>query len=111
MPLNNSIAYNINYFRTKNNFTQEQVAKSAGISVRTYHSIEAGEGNPTLDTLSRIAGMFKTSVVALLRLCYININQTNIEEFFNSLKIKFEDYNGLVMYRTIEGEVIWGNKK
>ncbi len=53
--------------RKARQLSQEQTAYRAGISVRTYRSLEGGEAlNPYYATLSRIAGVLGVSVAELM---------------------------------------------
>jgi transcriptional regulator with XRE-family HTH domain len=45
--------------------TQEDVAASSGVSVQLVRRIEAGTSNPTLGTLTAIAGVLRTSVAEI----------------------------------------------
>lgn len=51
--------------REKNGFTQADVAKRAGISVRYYQRVEAGNSKPTVDVALRIASIFCCKVEEL----------------------------------------------
>ncbi|MDO5971906.1 helix-turn-helix transcriptional regulator [Flavivirga aquimarina] len=42
--------------------TQPQLAELAGVSVTTLYQIERGQGNPTLDTLDKIADVLGMEV-------------------------------------------------
>lgn len=42
--------------------TQPQLAALAGVSVTTLYQIERGQGNPTLDTLDKIADVLGMEV-------------------------------------------------
>lgn len=46
--------------------TQERVAQLAGIDVTNYGDIERGFGNPTFETLLRIAAVLKVSATELI---------------------------------------------
>jgi len=37
------------------NVTQEHLAELSGVGLRTLKSIETGKGNPTIDTLAKLA--------------------------------------------------------
>jgi transcriptional regulator with XRE-family HTH domain len=37
------------------NVTQEHLAELSGVGLRTLKSIESGKGNPTIETLSKLA--------------------------------------------------------
>ncbi|HEY3315291.1 MAG TPA: helix-turn-helix transcriptional regulator [Bacillota bacterium] len=59
------LALNVRRIRLLRGFTQEAAAARAGIAVRHYQKIEAGEVNVTLDTLARVAQGLGTEVVEL----------------------------------------------
>jgi transcriptional regulator with XRE-family HTH domain len=46
----------VRQLREKRGMTQEAVAQAAGITTATLSLIERGQGNPTWDTLKKIAG-------------------------------------------------------
>ena len=53
--------------RKQNNLLQEQLAQKAGITYSTLIKIESGNNkNPTLDTLTKLAGVFKISLDELV---------------------------------------------
>ena len=61
----------IRVLRLKRGLTAEQLAKKAGLTRATVSKIEAGEGNPTLDTIEAIGNVFQLSASELLRLAEI----------------------------------------
>jgi len=50
-----ALAWNVASLRRAQKFTIERAAWDAGIAPRHWSTIEAGEGNPTLHTLVRVA--------------------------------------------------------
>ncbi len=52
------IGQTVKRMREISGLTQEQFAKHRGLSVLTLKRIENGRGNPTVETLERIAGIF-----------------------------------------------------
>ena len=61
------LASNIKKLRKQNNLSQEQLAKKAGITYSTLIKIESGNNtNPTLDTLTKLAGVFKITIDELI---------------------------------------------
>ncbi len=61
------LAQNIKRLRKKKGISQEKLARLADISYNTIVKIEAGKANnPTIDTLSKIADIFKVSIDELL---------------------------------------------
>lgn len=70
------IASNIRRYRKKLNWSQEQVAREAGIPFTTYTKIENGTTkNPSIETLVKIARALKVSMDSLLN----NSNNNNNE--------------------------------
>ena len=47
--------------------SQEQLGERAGVSYKFLGEVERGQGNPTVDTLARIAGALDVEVADLLR--------------------------------------------
>lgn len=52
-------------FRTKQNFTQVDLAKAVNVSSRTIISMEAQKYNPTLELAFKIANVLDTTVLEL----------------------------------------------
>ncbi|PWG08801.1 XRE family transcriptional regulator [Streptomyces sp. V2] len=52
--------------RMRQNLTQERVFLAAGVDRRTLQAIEAGQANPSLATLLRIAYVLDTPLVDLV---------------------------------------------
>lgn len=61
------LSKNIKKLRDKHNLTQEQLAQKAGITYSTLIKIESGvNGNPTLETLRKVADVFGISLDELV---------------------------------------------
>ncbi len=60
------LAENMQSLRQKKGFSQEQLAKAAGIPRTTLTSIESGSGNPSLTNLVKISAAFQVSLEELL---------------------------------------------
>ena len=60
------LAQNISYLRGNKNFSQQQLAKLAGIPRTTLTNVESGFGNPSLVNLVKIAYALGVSVDELL---------------------------------------------
>jgi len=61
------LSTNIKKLRKKHNLSQEQLAQKAGITYSTLIKIESGlNKNPTLETLTKIAGAFKVKIDELV---------------------------------------------
>lgn len=61
-----SIPQNIKYLRKKNGYTQETFAEALGINRPSVGAYEEGRADPRLNTLSRMAELFKVSVDELI---------------------------------------------
>ena len=61
------LAKNIKKLREKHHLTQEQLAQKSDITYSTLIKIESGaNGNPTLDTLLKLASVFKVGLDELI---------------------------------------------
>ncbi len=61
------LALNIKKLRKKHHLSQEQLAQKAGITYSTLIKIESGSNkNPTLDTLTKLANVFKIKIDELV---------------------------------------------
>lgn len=64
----NNIAKIVKRLRGKTGLSQEKLARLADVSNNTIINIEAGkQGNPTIETLKKIAKALEVSVDALLK--------------------------------------------
>lgn len=61
------VAANARRLRARIGWTQEEAAHRAGMSVRLYQRIEAGDVNATLTTLARLLDGFEVDARELLR--------------------------------------------
>lgn len=62
------LAANIKKLRKKHQLSQEQLAQKAGITYSTLIKIESGSNkNPTLETLTKLADVFKIKIDELVR--------------------------------------------
>jgi transcriptional regulator with XRE-family HTH domain len=57
---------NIKAAREKRGLRQTDVQDKIGLTYRHYQSIEAGRVNPTVETLFRLAGLYRVKVKDLL---------------------------------------------
>lgn len=64
--LRERVGYNVRRARTEAGLGQRAVAASSGVDVSSLSKIERGMGNPTLDTLERLAEAIGTDPAALL---------------------------------------------
>jgi len=61
------LAENIKKLRKQHQLSQEQLAQKAGITYSTLIKIESGANkNPTLETLTKLAGVFKVKIDELV---------------------------------------------
>lgn len=56
----------LKYFRSKFDFTQEDLAKEINIAQSTYANWECGKRLPDLDKIANIADFYSTSIDLLL---------------------------------------------
>jgi len=62
------LSSNIKKLRKKHHLSQEQLAQKAGITYSTLIKIESGNNkNPTLETLTKLANVFKIKIDELVR--------------------------------------------
>ena len=62
------LSQNLKKLRKKQNLSQEQLAQKADITYSTLIKIESGaNANPTLETISKLADVFKISLDELVR--------------------------------------------
>jgi transcriptional regulator with XRE-family HTH domain len=60
------LASNVKQLRDARGFTQQQMAKIAGVPRATWANLESGSANPTLAVLHRVAGALQISLEELL---------------------------------------------
>jgi len=61
------LSSNIKKLRKKHHLSQEQLAQKAGITYSTLIKIESGSNkNPTLETLTKLANVFKIKIDELV---------------------------------------------
>ena len=66
MELSKIIGYNLNILRTERNLSLGQLSEVAGISKAMLSDIEKGNGNPTINTIWKIANGLKVSYTRLI---------------------------------------------
>lgn len=66
MDLGKIIAYNLKELRTSKNLTLGQLSKISGISKAILSDIEKGSGNPTINTIWKIANGLKVPYTRLM---------------------------------------------
>lgn len=62
VPVNQPLALTLRSLRRARGYTQQQVAKKAGISVAQYARIERGQSDPTWRTVLRVARALRAEV-------------------------------------------------
>lgn len=67
MSIQVEIGKEIVSLRTANGITQEELAYCVGMSVAHLRLIEHVEGNPTINTLARLAGAFNFTLVITMK--------------------------------------------
>ena len=58
---------NVKYFRYKNNLTQEKLAERCDLSPRYISDIENGNGNISIDTLTKLSEILNVKTYDLLK--------------------------------------------
>lgn len=106
---NKILAYNLKRLRRVRELTQETVAHDTGIGCRTYNDLEAGKGNPTLQTIDLLAQFFGVVVSHLLNLNFIKLSESE-SEFRSKVEAKFIDEDLGFLIRDFNGVALWGNK-
>ena len=103
------ISYNIKFYRTELGLSQEDLARSANLSRRSLQLIEAGEGNPTLESLISLADFLKVGLSRLVALRACRLNE-DFPEFLKRFTDKFDSSKNMIGIRTVDGLVIWANQ-
>jgi transcriptional regulator with XRE-family HTH domain len=49
------------------NLRQEDLAEMSGVATKTIHSVEAGSGNPSLETLLKLADILGLEIVVQVK--------------------------------------------
>ncbi|MFZ0789018.1 MAG: helix-turn-helix transcriptional regulator [Chromatiaceae bacterium] len=62
-----AIAYNVKALRVSSGMSQTRLAALTGLSQTWISRLEAGDENPTLETLERLANAFGVAPVDLLK--------------------------------------------
>lgn len=102
------LAINLRYFRTLRGSTQLEIATTTGIAIRTYHALESGKANPTLQTLELLAQFYGVMVQCFLTLTTIRL-ETNEIEFLQRIKATFIEQEMAFMIRSFDLVALWGN--
>jgi transcriptional regulator with XRE-family HTH domain len=104
------LSCNLRFQRSADGKTQKEMASHCGLSFRLYQNLEAGKGNPTLESLDRIARAAKMPVAELFKLKGLQIQGTK-EEFLQALASRFKDSRLGAGVRTHEGMALWANRR
>ena len=67
LPLVEVLAVNVRVFRKRLRLTLRAASALAGLHWRQWQRLEAGKGNPTIETLARVAKGLGVELSALLR--------------------------------------------
>ena len=78
----NIVSENIKNLRLSNNMTQENLAEKLSVTRQTVSCWENGKSEPDIDTLMKIAEIFKTDINILLKSeTYNNKEKTKTKKF------------------------------
>ena len=76
------------FFRELKGFTQEELAEKAKLSSKFIGEIERGTGNPTIESLAKIAGALKIPAAQLLtEEDYKSLSKQDIETIRKAIQI------------------------
>lgn len=67
MAIFNTIGQNLRTLRHIHHYSQEKIALDADIGLSNYRCIEHGTANPTIETLRKLAEVYKIDVIDLLK--------------------------------------------
>lgn len=104
-----TLALNIKNWRAEMGLSQSQLALATGVSYRLIQELEAGKGNPTVETLFKLAAVFKVTMNQLLELRFIKLSESQ-EDFLQIFKKNFKAATVSAFLRNLEGVILWGNK-
>ena len=103
-----NLSLNLKMYRETLGLSQNEVAAKSGISSRLYQQLEAGEGNPTVETLSHLATSLKVTPCRLLQLSSVR-TKLSASQFFSKFKDTFADVEYAVGLRDRDGNRMWTN--
>lgn len=75
-----AVARNIRFFRTANQFTNQELAKRIDVCAASISAYETSRCLPSLDVMFRLADVFDVSVAALLVEPSITKSETSLAE-------------------------------
>ncbi len=64
--MNNTLSTVLKELRKENNYTQSEIAKKINVSQRAYSFYETGQREPNVDTLIKIAEIYKVPLDILV---------------------------------------------
>jgi transcriptional regulator with XRE-family HTH domain len=105
------LSYNLNFCRSELGMTQNELARKARITVRSYQNIEAGKGNPTLRTVGALAEALQLTSSRLLSLDRYRLTRESVDECLTKFAHLFEDLKIGASIRTFDGVLLYRNKK
>lgn len=113
--MNNFFSNNIKSLRVDNDFTQQEIADSLGITRSRYSNYENGINEPSLDILIRLSKLFNCSIDDLLKIKINTIIKNKIdniiaEEPETSLGLNEFNYSDLKK-KLIENRNFYEKKK
>jgi transcriptional regulator with XRE-family HTH domain len=68
MNTNDILEQNLKKLRKEKKYTQEALAGEAGVALSNYREMEHGKGNPTLETLDKVARFYGIDTSRLIGL-------------------------------------------
>ncbi len=92
MPRNKEFAHRLKQLRAACGLTQKSIAEVLGMDRSTYAYYETGKTYPDLDTLTRLAGIFRVSADTLLgrRPATVEVHDTPLP-FVEDIVHRFEE--------------------
>lgn len=103
------LASNLVFLRNQRGLSQFEITKKSKVSLRLYQLLEAGQGNPSLETLCALAFTLQVNVSRLIYFCTLRLKTEPIV-FIENYKETFAGKRYHSALRTIHGEFIWMNK-
>ena len=77
-----NVGKNIKQLRTKNKMTQEEFAQALFVTRQTVSNNETGKSNPDIDTIIKIAELFKVDTNAVIYGPPLKVNQKRMRIWF-----------------------------
>lgn len=105
-----TLAYNLKFLRKERELSQAALAKAAGLSFRLVQEIEAGKGNPTIESITSLARAFRCTAMRLLTLSHLRILESDTK-FIACFKKEFQSASICVSLRNLDGVALWVNER